>query len=567
MSSRGVSMASSNGGDANPFGMIQSGISFPAAFGMAKLILRASPHLTSEKLGNVLPNQRVVVMQKCTLEDGTVRAKVGKVSEPRGVIVDVLGWVTMANGKDEQLRCLTPAEQHDVDWRLRMDQDNLRKDLDIFAARESVSTSLLVRGPAHGSLGSMASRIAERRRTRLTSRTQGWGSRKWLSYTEQGELLKPELIASGVLSARPPPESLLSYPSLERQHGKATMLLTNKGESRQAPPYPKGAFTGPAEEEAAWMDPPSLLTIAEKHYAYSRAVESRFFDTFPKRVGMIVLYNNLGPSDIEALVKKTDVDGDRLDKAEFRQMLRALGGGATWPPSAPPSVSSEEKLDRRLLCRSWLSGETTALVGKGCSDTQMHTYFATLDTDKSGSLDVKEVSRQLLQLKEAITRKTYADAVAKVTGLRQASEAFEKAAVLVTAVASVPVAQGPTVSARLGKLLQEKAVKIDSLRTGWDPDGSGKIDKEEFQKALAGLGFECTAEEVEQLFIEFDQDSGKTLSVKELVASMKKLQQDARDQAAAEANAAGAASDAVGAAENSVRHAFKLAAAQAAFEL
>ena len=57
------------------------------------------------------------------------------------------------------------------------------------------------------------------------------------------------------------------------------------------------------------------------------------------------------------------------------------------------------------------------------------------------------------------------------------------------------------------------------------------------------------------------------MPTQELVASMKKLQQDARDQAAAEANAAGAASDAVGAAENSVRHAFKLAAAQAAFEL
>ena len=78
-------------------------------------------------------------------------------------------------------------------------------------------------------------------------------------------------------------------------------------------------------------------------------------------------------------VRSCDEDADRLDKGEFRRLLRGLGGG------------SSEALERPLLCRDWISGERTSLAGRGCSNREIDTYFATIDTDKSGSLDVNEV--------------------------------------------------------------------------------------------------------------------------------------------------------------------------------
>jgi len=504
-----------------------------------KLAVRSQPELTSSRVNSLVAGQRVIVMQKHTLDDGTVRAKVGKVSEPRGVMIESLGWVTMATASEEQLRCLTTAEQHDADWRVRFDQDNLRKDLDVFAAQHN----------------SMASRIAERRR-------RSRPLRKWLSYAEQGEMLMPELISRGVLSERPLPETHLHYPSLERQRDRShspLALTMSPSALTDGPPFPPGSFTGPAEQHEAWMTPSVLLQLAEKHYAYSRVVEARLFDSFPKRVGLIMQFSRIGQERIAALVTEVDVANDRLDKDEFRQAVRKLGG--------PLHGEAPERLERRLVSRVWISGEESDLLGKGCTDKELNTYFATLDNDKSGSLDVHELGRNLLSLKEAVTRKQYADGVGKVVGLHQVHNAFEEAAALCEVFAAQPPPPPPNPSARLGKLLKEKAVKIDALRTGWDPDGSGKIDKEEFATAMAGLGFECTAEELDQIFIDFDQDASSTLLVKELVTSMKRLQQEAKDQAAAEASAAGAASSALGAAEQAIKRAFKLAAAQAAYDV
>ena len=101
--------------------------------------------------------------------------------------------------------------------------------------------------------------------------------------------------------------------------------------------------------------------------------------------------------------------------------------------------------------------------GRGCTDKEINTYFSSLDNDKSGSLDVTEVGRSLLGLKEAIGRKAYAEGLGRVVGLRKVDAMLEAAAVLVVAAGSVPAPQQASVSARLGKLLDDKNVKVDSL--------------------------------------------------------------------------------------------------------
>ena len=170
---------------------------------------------------------------------------------------------------------------------------------------------------------------------------------------------------------------------------------------------------------------------------------------------------------------------------------RLSGGGAS---------ARACELRRACMCirQMWLSG-------RGCPNKTIEAYFLTLDADKSGSLDVHEVSHALLSLKEAITRKAYAERISKVRGMRNAAESFERAAALVRQLQSLDAPPVPSVASRLGILLEEKSIKVE--QAGWDSDGTGKIDKDEFAEAVRKLGFEATDAELKELFAEIDVDS------------------------------------------------------------
>jgi len=471
----------------------------------------------------------VIIMQTEELDDGTTRVKVGKVSEPRGVNIETLGWVTMdSDHGNEQLRALDTEEQHDEDWRVNNDKYNRRKDKDEYMAQHN----------------SMASRIAERRRKNRPLR-------KWLSYTEQGEILMPDLISQGVIEPRPAPTEALHYPSLARQRDRSKSPTPIEPKSKS--PFTLKQFSGPAEQNEAWMKPPALMELADRHYAYSRVMEAKFFDNFAKRVGAMMQVLDWRSEDLKRLVAAVDLSGDRLDKVEFRSMIRKLGH------------SPDERPERCVAARTWLSGEPGEM-GKGCPDKEINAYFGTLDSDKSGSLDISEISRSLMQLKEAINRKAYEQALSKVVGLRTVGSAFEKASELVAVSIAMPAPPPPSMSAKLGRMLQQKAVKVDSLRTSWDPDGSGKIDKRELGDAVKGLGLESTDAELDELFASFDEDGSGSLLIKELISAMKKLQSDAVAQGKAELSAGNAQAQARAQAEEAMREAIRQAAYQASWE-
>ena len=227
---------------------------------------------------------------------------------------------------------------------------------------------------------------------------------------------------------------------------------------------------------------------------------------------------------IAALVAACDVGGRaNLEKAEFRQVMRSLG------KLVPAGGNAEQQ-----------PAASTWLAAGGCKDRELDLNFASLDADKSGELDAIEVSRYLLSLKQAITRKTYEKDLTKVMGLRSAAQSFEKAAPLVVALQSGEDMKPPPRSpaARLGIFLREKGVAAtDDVKAIFkDGDGNGKIIEVEFTEAMQGMGCDTVStKELGALYLGFDSNNNGSLDLKELVACLKDLHAKAKEQLDAEA--------------------------------
>ena len=524
------------------------------------LILRAGAALSSEKVGHLEANQMVVVTQQAELENGTVRARVGKLSSPRGVAIHPLGWVTMdaadeGTGSSTYLRILGPDEQHDTDWRRAAEKRRERHDHDRASSRQD----------------SMAARIAQRRRDNIIDR-------KWLTYAQQADLIMPELLqerrsARGLGASNGRLELGSSHSAGRDVRGAAGSdgatpsggVAGNKrggAAGGAAGGSSLAYYAGPPEAHEAWMDPAVLRRLSAEHYETSRAAEARSFEALPARVGLLMHMLDVDAPMIGDLVSAADLSGDRLDKPEFRAVMRALGR------LVPAGGSAEAQ----LVASAWLAGEE---VGgrRGCTDRELDANFTTLDTDKSGSLDAAELSRYLLGLKAAITRKAYEKPLNAIVGLRSTAQTFARAAALVTDLeasaenGSSGGEQGTSASrslpARLGIHLSQAGVKresTDDMKAMFpDGDGNGKIVRSEFGDALAALGFEATAEEVGQLFDDFDADSNGSLALKELLGKMGDLASQAAQQLAAEAASAGAEAKLRAEAEHAMREALKMA--------
>ena len=287
-----------------------------------------------------------------------------------------------------------------------------------------------------------------------------------------------------------------------------------------------------------------------------RELDSKGFKTFAERVGFVMHALGVDENTIADLVSTSDVNGTNLEKAEFRQAMRSLGRRV--PEGGNP--------DEQLAASTWLAGEHEGAAngtGKGCTDRELDTSFASLDADKSGELDVTEVSRYLMSLKAAITRKRYEKSLDSVLGLRAAAQAFERAAPLATALESGEEITLPprSLAARLGIFLKEKGVKEkDIAKVFTDSDGNGKIVEEEFSEAVVALGFKAKPKELGGLFKGFDSDRSGHLAIKELVACLKDLSGKAAAQLAAESAVVHAAAHLKENAETEMREGLRLAA-------
>ena len=80
---------------------------------------------------------------------------------------------------------------------------------------------------------------------------------------------------------------------------------------------------------------------------------------------------------------------------------------------------------------------------------------------------------------------------------------------------STPPAQ---VMAQLGELLSRHQQTIIRLFQDWDEDGNGGIGREEFRKALAGLGYTADKKAVNQIFDQLQAETSTALHASDMGA-------------------------------------------------
>mmetsp|Transcript_17042 Transcript_17042/g.43764 ORF Transcript_17042/g.43764 Transcript_17042/m.43764 type:complete len:278 (+) Transcript_17042:24-857(+) len=136
--------------------------------------------------------------------------------------------------------------------------------------------------------------------------------------------------------------------------------------------------------------------------------------------------------------------------------------------------------------------------------------FDSLDEDGSGSLEYKELNRMLR--KGTGVDVTHSNLKrAKAMNAKKMAGAFVSRTTALPPMVRLSVDEGVSVPDQLKMILNQLSVKILDLFRDWDANGDGVVDKKEFRFAVAALGYDASAEDVDKLFDELDK-SGVRLS-------------------------------------------------------
>lgn len=210
---------------------------------------------------------------------------------------------------------------------------------------------------------------------------------------------------------------------------------------------------------------------------------------------------------------------------------------ASWAKrGVEPITKMQFRQSVRKLFEIACEGDSKNAVGSVPNVKEIDSLFEEFDDDKGGTLDVAELRNVLRGLKIAAV-----DAVKAEDPIRESAELYRQRAretqQVVDATRASELADArfeelrnnKSVGARLGALLQMRAIKIGDLTNRWDPDGNG-IDMKEFVDNVLALGLDAQPDELNSLFVSLDEDGGGTLDGDELKHALKTLA-DAYEQA------------------------------------
>ena len=173
-----------------------------------------------------------------------------------------------------------------------------------------------------------------------------------------------------------------------------------------------------------------------------------------------------------------------------------------------------------------------ALGFREITDAMAGECFEALDDDKSGELEYKELNMMLrkdfkggvmAKLKRA--KDVSDDSYARGSfNFKHNNSNYKSArlAALPPMVNLCYVPGGDTIAEQLTSILSEHSVKLIDLFREWDEDGNGAIDKAEFRKAVAALGYDAPKRDINDAFKALDHSGDGYIEYDELKAALSK---------------------------------------------
>ena len=207
-------------------------------------------------------------------------------------------------------------------------------------------------------------------------------------------------------------------------------------------------------------------------------------------------------------------DNGRIDTAEYLQ----------WSLKDALARSSTRVID---LFRSWdddKSGNVdkrefytaiSALLGSSATRATCDAVFDSLDDNRSGRLEYAELNEMLRknsaanQTKRNLKRIEQADRsrTGKLTAKNVNVNYMTSRTAALPDTVKLDTSGDISVQEQLVTILKEHQVKLIDLFREWDVDGNGAIDKKEFRRGVAALGYDAPRKEVDALFDSMDVDS------------------------------------------------------------
>ena len=302
------------------------------------------------------------------------------------------------------------------------------------------------------------------------------------------------------------------------------------GRPASAPPQADHQLSKPKTTMVARLSPPHTASTAT-----DPALTPQVDEPLKSR-GKQPAVELLGVEEILAarakLLEKAATTDNNLTSKEFRTLQVMLGEALLesyqkdasgkwvdnlvrdWDPNRDGTLT---KMEFRTNVR-----RTIPNVEKTFSLKEIDDLFSQLDYDHSGEMDIGEVKKALLKLKQTAARA--AATCTKVHGdtaeLRAKAESFQRVVDATKeyekAAAALAMAEQQSVGAQLGSILKSKGFKVADLVHKWS-GAKQSISRSDFKREVLRLGIaEGAHEEIDTLFTSLDTNHGGSLDVDEM---------------------------------------------------
>jgi Ca2+-binding EF-hand superfamily protein len=242
-------------------------------------------------------------------------------------------------------------------------------------------------------------------------------------------------------------------------------------------------------KEEALMSAQELCVLAdgfERDAASREEQAAGVHSSFERRLGLAILAKIGKGGKLADMVKNEwDKNGDGdINKLEFRQCVRG---------------SLSMKAD-----------------GK-----EIDAFFASMDVDGGGSLDLSELQPMLKKLQQGAANadQEAADQRREAVALRAKAASVREVAAATSAHEQADarlrqLQQVENVGAKLGAMIVKRNMKLGEVVQKWDKDGDGTVDKREFRENVLAMGVVAKAEAIDALFDTYDSDGGGSLDMR-----------------------------------------------------